>query len=162
MLCNKQSPWTSQGQRAKNFWLPAAMEERTSLIQRGDKPPWYKRRRVIIPIAVFAVFAFVVILVVATVVPIATKSMRKCVFSTAYECFFNKQPGPLCLWCYNSNGIGECKEPPAHGGYPLTCSIGLPFTCMAYGFATAENHDSCVSFTPPNYTETCFYHRLSQ
>ena len=160
MLCNKQSPWTSQGQRAKNFWLPAAMEERTSLIQRGDKPPWYKRRRVIIPIAVFAVFAFVVILVVATVVPIATKSMRKCVFSTAYECFFNKQPGPLCLWCYNSNGIGECKEPPAHGGYPLTCSIGLPFTCMAYGFATGENHDSCVSFTPPNYTETCKWNNI--
>lgn len=133
------------------------MEEKTSLIQRSDKPPWYKRRRVIIPVAACAVIAFVVILVVATVVPITTQS--KCAFSTAYKCFYNNAPG-YCLWCYNSNGIGECKEPPAHGGYPLTCSIGLGFTCMAYGFATGENYDSCVSFTPPNSSRTCKWNNI--
>ena len=132
------------------------MDEKARLIQRSDRSlsePWYKQKRVIILVAVVcAVLACVVVVVIVVpVVIVELTNHRECAFDNAKDCV----EGLQCIWCYNSDGTGKCKEPGDGPRWPVTCSGQLAFMCNAYGFATGENYDSCVSFIQPASNSTC-------
>lgn len=125
------------------------MNEKESLIQRDDQTsvtPWYKRKPVIILTVVVCV-TLVWIVVVVIVVPVAvTVKHTKCAYSTPYDCTNGPGADDLCMWCFNSDGTGECKQPPKDGPEPLNCSPQMAFYCIAYGFATGQNRDTCIAF----------------
>lgn len=139
------------------------MDEKRPLVQQSDKPlskPWYKRRKVIVfivaALAIVAV-AVAVSVTVATVVVVKTKSNSPCAkFGNSQDCV-TKDSGDDCMWCYNSDGSGKCeKTHDASTGYlPLTCTIDMALACPAYGFATSEDEQSCVTFIPHGRNRTC-------
>lgn len=132
------------------------MDEKRTLIQQTDIKPWYKRRVVVVGAVVCAVLVFVtiVVVVVATVAAVVPRN-SKCAYDNAYDCVYDDR---WCLWCYNSDGTGQCKVPyndPATGQWPLTCSEQINFMCIAYGFATNQDQASCESFTPHGCPQSC-------
>lgn len=127
------------------------------LIQRGDQPlvfPWYKRKSVIVIIALVGVFAVCMALVVI-VVPVALTHGSKCAYSNPYDCTNGPGLDDLCMWCFNSDGTGLCKLPPKDGPEPLNCSPQEAFYCIAYGFATNQNETACLSFDQCSHSSCC-------
>ena len=133
------------------------MDEKRSLIQQTDLKPWYKRRAIIVVGVVCAVLVFVTIVVTVATVAAVVPGNSKCTYDNAYDCV---DGGRWCLWCYNSDGTGQCKEPyndPTTSQWPLTCSEQINFMCNAYGFATNQDQASCESFTPHGCPQPCHW-----